>query len=120
MDTQKRFSPPVERPDEVKLLTETIGLMIKQMVQLVLELKKSRLPPEQIIRREWMTGAEVEQAMRISTRSLQTLRDKGDLPFTHIENKYYYKPADVRQLLERGYGRKMVKKEVKGIKDKRF
>jgi hypothetical protein len=99
----KNYPPKENGYNEVKLLKETLQLMMTQMGQLSMELKKSRLAPDQIICREWMTGEEVVRALRISPRKLQTLRDNGMLPYTRFDNKIYYRMSDVRQLLEKGY-----------------
>ncbi|MCU7548168.1 helix-turn-helix domain-containing protein [Chitinophagaceae bacterium LB-8] len=52
---------------------------------------------------QWIDSQDVMQALHISKRKLQTLRDNGSLPFTHIEHKLYYKVSDVEALLEQSY-----------------
>ena len=52
---------------------------------------------------EWMDGQEVALALHISPRTLQTLRCSGQLPFSRLHNKLYYKPSDVKALLENNY-----------------
>ena len=49
---------------------------------------------------EWMDNHEVCRRLRISPRTLQTLRDNGTLAFTKIGNRTYYVVCDV----ERGVG----------------
>ena len=44
---------------------------------------------------EWMDNHEVCRRLRISPRTLQTLRDNGTLAFTKIGNRTYYRPDDV-------------------------
>ena len=43
---------------------------------------------------EWMDNHEVCRRLRISPRTLQTLRDNGTLAFTKIGNRTYYRPDE--------------------------
>lgn len=47
----------------------------------------------------WMDNRAVCQKLRISPRTLQTLRDNGTLAFTKIGNRTYYRPEDVEQII---------------------
>ena len=47
----------------------------------------------------WMDNQEVCQQLRISPRTLQTLRDNGTLAFTKIGNRTYYRPDDVERVV---------------------
>jgi len=53
---------------------------------------------------KWFDNQDVCQVLRISPRTLQTLRDNGTLPYTQIGRKIFYKPEDVQ-------------KAVKGVED---
>lgn len=44
----------------------------------------------------WYDNQEVCMILRISPRTLQTLRDNGTLPFSQINRKIFYKPEDVQ------------------------
>ena len=44
----------------------------------------------------WMDNQEVCQQLRISPRTLQTLRDNGTLAYSLIGHKIFYKPEDVQ------------------------
>ena len=48
---------------------------------------------------EWMDNQDVCQALKISPRTLQTLRDSGRLPHSKINNRIYYRPEDVERLI---------------------
>ena len=48
----------------------------------------------------WMDKHDVCQALKISPRTLQTLRDSGRLPYSKINNRIYYRPEDVERLIE--------------------
>jgi len=49
---------------------------------------------------KWYDNQEVCMILRISPRTLQTLRDNGTLPFTQIGRKIYYKPVDVQNAVK--------------------
>jgi hypothetical protein len=49
--------------------------------------------------REWMDNQDVCQLLNISPRTLQTLRDNRTLAYSRINNKLYYKPSDVKEII---------------------
>ena len=48
---------------------------------------------------DWMDNQDVCLALKISPRTLQTLRDSGKLPHSKINNRIYYRPEDVERLI---------------------
>ncbi|KAA6345142.1 hypothetical protein EZS27_007256 [termite gut metagenome] len=46
---------------------------------------------------KWLTGNDVCELLQISSRSLQSYRDNGTLPYSQIGHKYYYKASDIEQ-----------------------
>ncbi len=50
----------------------------------------------------WMDNQEVCQQLRISSRTLQTLRDNGTLAYSQIGHKIFYKPEDTAYRSTRG------------------
>ncbi len=48
---------------------------------------------------KWLDNQEVCQILNISKRTLQTYRDNGTLPFSRINHKMFYRPADVERLI---------------------
>ena len=66
----------------------------------VLALKKSKLDN---FKETWIDGQDVMHTMHISKRTLQTLRDYSTLPYSRINGKFYYKVADIENLLESNY-----------------
>jgi hypothetical protein len=44
---------------------------------------------------KWYDNQDACLILRISPRTLQTLRDNGTLPYSQIGRKIYYKPGDV-------------------------
>lgn len=49
---------------------------------------------------KWLDNQDVCELLNISKRSLQYYRNCGKLPFSQINNKCYYKVADVEKLLK--------------------
>ena len=52
---------------------------------------------------DWLDNQEVCDVLRINKKTLQAYRAKGLLPFSRIKNKLFYKPEDIRRLLELSY-----------------
>ena len=48
---------------------------------------------------DWMDNQDVCQVLKISPRTLQTLRDSGRFPHSKINNRIYYRPEDVERLI---------------------
>ena len=48
---------------------------------------------------EWLDHYEVCRKLRISKRTLQTLRDNGTLAYTKIGNRTYYLPEDGERIV---------------------
>ena len=46
----------------------------------------------------WLTGEEVCGQLRISPRTLQTLRDKRLIGYSQINRRFYYKPEEVMKI----------------------
>ena len=52
---------------------------------------------------KWLDAQDVMALLHISKRSLQTLRANGTLPFSPINNKFFYKLEDVERVLGNHY-----------------
>jgi len=52
---------------------------------------------------DWLDGQIVMQMLKISPRTLQTLRSNGTLPFSRIGNKLYYLKSDIYKILSNNY-----------------
>jgi hypothetical protein len=50
--------------------------------------------------KNWYDNQEVCLMLRLSPRTLQTLRDNGTLPYTQINRKIYYRPEDVQNVIK--------------------
>ena len=49
---------------------------------------------------EWVDTADVCRELKLSKRTVQTLRSTGKLPYTRFNHKTYYKLEDVLKVLE--------------------
>ena len=49
---------------------------------------------------KWLDGEEVCRLLRISPRTLQTLRDNRKIAFAQVNRKFYYRPKEVERLLK--------------------
>jgi hypothetical protein len=78
----------------------------KSIDSLRTEITKMRKTHAQRITEEWIGKEEVLHLLKISERKLQTMRDNGTLPFSHIDGKIYYKTTDIEQLLNNGYNKR--------------
>ena len=47
----------------------------------------------------WLTGEEVCGQLRISPRTLQSLRDRRLIGYSQINRRFYYKPEEVKRLI---------------------
>lgn len=86
--------------NEVIELLLNLNVEVKRIAACIRQFQKT--PLEQF-NETWLDAQEVMQALHISTRTLQTLRDKEILPFSRINGKFYYKLSDIEQLLESNY-----------------
>lgn len=48
---------------------------------------------------KWLDGQEVCRLLRISPRTLQSLRDNRTIGCTQINRKFYYKPEEIEKLM---------------------
>lgn len=52
---------------------------------------------------DWLDNQDVMLTLHISSRTLQTLRSNGTLPYSRIGNKLYYRKQDIQRLLANHY-----------------
>lgn len=55
---------------------------------------------------KWLDNQDVCLILNVSYRTLQYYRGNGNIPFTRIDRKIYYKPEDVEKLLARSLHKK--------------
>ncbi len=89
---------------EVMQMLLQLSAAIKEIKAQLLVLKQTRT---EAFKQTWIDGQDVMLALKISKRTLQSLRDSGILPFSRINGKFYYKVADLENLLESNYSRNL-------------
>ena len=52
---------------------------------------------------DWIDSCAVIHLLHISSRTLQTLRTNGTIPYSRINNKIYYRRQDIQQILADNY-----------------
>lgn len=98
-------------------MNEVVNMMlelcqeIKYIKAQLYAFQKSRI---EVFKENWIDAEQVTDALNISTRTLQNLRDTGTIPFSRINGKFYYKAADIEKLLESNYSKP--KKQNNGTK----
>lgn len=87
-------------------MTEIIDMLIKlskDMETMTAYIKNLNKKTLESLQEEWVDGQVVMQTLHISTRTLQSLRDSGVLPYSRINRKFYYKTSDIEALLKSNY-----------------
>ena len=56
-----------------------------------------------LLSEEWITKDQVMAVLKISLRTLDSLKGSGQLPFTKINGLIYYRTIDLENLLKKGY-----------------
>jgi hypothetical protein len=71
---------------------------IKVLLQTLLTQTRIKLFKE-----EWVDGQDISSALHIQLRTLRALRISGMLPYSKVNDKYFYKYSDIRTLLKSNY-----------------
>ena len=80
----------------------SLSVELKEIKAIVGVLRKTQL---QQVAENWIDGQEVMLTLKISKRTLQTMRDSGTLPYSRINGKFYYKVSDLENLLQHNYSK---------------
>jgi hypothetical protein len=87
-------------------MTEIIDLLLtlsQDVKDLKARIELLRQSRAEVLKDTWIDNQDVLQTLHISKRTLQTLRTNGTLPYTKVKGKFYYKVADIEQLLQDNY-----------------
>ena len=74
---------------DMESLSRTVAQMTKTHAQLLSE--------------EWVNKDQVLAILKISTRTLESLKSKGILPYTKIQGIFYFRTMDIENLLKENY-----------------
>jgi hypothetical protein len=88
--------------NEITLLLESLMSEI-QIIKAYMASSKQPMESPERFDKVWIDGQDVMLSLHISKRTLQYLRDTGMLPYSRINGKFYYKIADIENLLVKNY-----------------
>lgn len=95
----------------VSIEAKTFEDMVKSLELLKMKIESLSIRHSSKRMGNWMDNQETCALLRISPRTLQSLRSNGTLSYTQIDRRTFYRKQDVRQLLEQtNYSRKQKKK----------
>jgi hypothetical protein len=77
-------------PDDLQAFKESLLTDITGIIE------RQKIPPKS----RWLKPKEVQQLLKISSRTLHRMRVKGTLPYTQIGATYYYDPVDIQKMIE--------------------
>ena len=86
---------------------DAIIINVQEWQELVFKIDRITAFMEQFMERlpvadnAWMNDREVCDCLKISPRTLQRLRKGGDLSFSTIAKKHFYKASEIRELMEK-------------------
>ena len=86
---------------------DIITVNTQEWKELVLKIDRISTFVEQFMERlpvtdnAWLNEKEVCDYLKISTRTLQRLRTNGDITFSTIAKKHFYKSNEIRELMEK-------------------
>ncbi|MBF8151456.1 helix-turn-helix domain-containing protein [Winogradskyella sp. F6397] len=87
-------------------MTEIIDLLLalsQEIKDLKTRIELLRQSRAEVLKDTWIDNQDVLQTLHISKRTLQTFRTNGILSYSKIKGKFYYKVADIEQLLQDNY-----------------
>lgn len=56
--------------------------------------------PHQKQNETWLDNSDVCRLLNVSSRTMQTYRDTGKLPYSQINGKLYYKTSDIKNFVQ--------------------
>lgn len=87
-------------------MTEIIDLLValsQQVRDLNTRIELLNATKVEYLKNAWIDNQDVMQMLHISPRTLQTFRTNGTIPYSKISGKFYYKVADIEELLQANY-----------------
>lgn len=78
---QELFNELVNVSNEMSLLKQTLGLAMQRL--------------EFYEKDQWINSREAETLLKVSRRTLATMRKKGIISYSNISGKYMYKRSDI-------------------------
>lgn len=85
------------------LFSEQLEQVHDYLLRLARLLERADVKPRPEIAKGWVDGQEVMDALHVSQRTLQNLRDNGTLGYTTLGKKYFYRIQEIENLLQNNY-----------------
>ena len=102
METKNTTQLPPREIEYQLLITEILRKLLNDFRQeLLREMRMvlhEKTPPPQ---KQWLKSTEVKKLLGISHGTLQTLRNKGTIPFTRIGGVIYYNSNDITVMMDK-------------------
>lgn len=89
--------------EQKKSVSEMLEQVHDNLLALVRLLERTGVQKKPEVAHGWVDGQEVMEALHISQRTLQTLRDNGTLGYSVIGAKFYYRLDEINSLLQNNY-----------------
>lgn len=83
--------------------SERLEQLHEQLLDVARQLERAGLKARPQLAPGWVDGQEVMNALHVSTRTLQNLRDTGVLGYTCFGKKYLYRRQEIENLLQNNY-----------------
>jgi hypothetical protein len=90
------FERPSIYRDQLLILEDLQDFKRQLIIEIRSLLKEQNGQPS----KKWLKSKDVLKILGISSGTLQTLRNKGTLPFTRVGGVIYYDADDINELLE--------------------
>jgi len=85
--------------EKLVILTESqLKTLISTTVRNTIEKDKESV--KKGVQKEWLTNKEGCEWLSVTPRTMQNYRDKGDIPFSKVGTKIYYRLSDLENHLE--------------------
>lgn len=79
----------------------TVSDLIEFKNELLFEMKQLLKEATNKPAKQWLKSYEVRKLLGLSPGTLQTLRDKGTIPFTRIGGVIYYNADEIMKMMDR-------------------
>lgn len=85
------------------LFSERLEQVRENLLYVARLLERAQVTPKPEVAEGWIDGQAVMNALHISERTLQNLRDNGTLGYTTLGRKIYYRIGEIDRLLNNNY-----------------
>lgn len=98
-DLYKKFDEEDNKRKSLKIADDNYIKIEKKLSELIKQLEINRLP-ESI---QVLENSQLKKCLNVSTKTLQHWRDNGNIGFSQIGTKIYYRISDIQEFLDRYY-----------------